>query len=65
MERRQTLPSRADYEALRRALTDSGLDPDFWHYEDIDLLWARGSRVEQIVKLTRECAADGGQARTA
>lgn len=56
--------TREDFVAVRAALVAAGFDADFWNGWDLEELFKRGNSVEQIVKLTRECAADSGR-RTA
>lgn len=51
--RRHALPSRTDYEALRRALAAAGLDPDRLNYDDVEAWWRAGKRVPDIVAIMR------------
>jgi hypothetical protein len=48
------LPSRADFIAIRAGLVRVGLDRDYFNWEDIEHLWKRGQRVEQIVAAALE-----------
>ena len=51
------LTTRADYEALRRGLTDAGLDPDFWASYDVEALWRQGTTIAAMVTLALATAA--------
>jgi hypothetical protein len=59
--RRHALPSGSDYEALRRALAAAGVSQAFidrLNYDDIDILWGRGYRIERIVPVVRRWEAE-------
>jgi len=51
---RRAYPAREDYQAIHDGFVRVGLHRDYFGAEDIDYLWERGQRVEQIIATALE-----------
>jgi hypothetical protein len=49
--RKRPAPTRADYEALSRALAAAGLDPEYWPTPDVLEMWSWNFDIRLMVNM--------------